>query len=423
MARRGFLAELQHQNQLAAKRRQQALQQANKQQAAAARAAEQAQKQAERARNQAARASATQQKEADREAQRFHDESMHAEAASRNAQLASRYEEIDSILSATLEVDDFVDLEDLRAVVEHPPFTRTDLEQPIPPPAPLSAPPEPVYVEPEGAPKGLGGVFGGQKHYAERVAQAQAEHARQYEAWQQAVAQLPTAQLKQMQEHQEQEERRIELLNEARQVYDNECRERETAAQESNRELDKLIAGLASDNEDAVQEYVSIVLSGSVYPDCYPVTREFTFDSALRELSLTVTIPPPADLPSVKEYKYIKAKDEIAATALSMKDRKDRYANAAWQVALRTMHEIFESDRDGHIQTITLTVGADGVDAATGIEKHVALVAVASDRASFTTFDLAKVVPLATLQHLKALVSKNPFELVAIDNTKGIRGA
>jgi restriction system protein len=423
VARRGFFAEIQYQNQLAAKRREQALRAASRQQAAAIRAAEQAQRQAERARNQAERASAAQQKEAQREAHRLHDESMQADAASRNAQLVAQYEEIDSILSAILDVDDFVDLEELRSVVQHPPFARTDLEQPIPAPPPLAAPPEPTYVEPDGAPKGLGGVFGGRKHYAERVAQAQAAFAQQHAAWQEAVAQLPAAQLRQLQEHQQQEQQRVEMLNRARQDYEAECQQRESAAKNANHELDALIAGLAANNEEAVQEYVSIVLSGSVYPECFPVTREFEFDSGLRELSLDVTVPTPAEVPSAKEFKYTKAKDEITASTLSLKERKERYANAVWAVALRTMHEVFEADRGGHIQTITLSVGVDGVEAATGRSKHTSLVAVASDRESFTTFDLAKVVPLATLQHLKALVSKNPFELVEIDNAKGVRGA
>ena len=49
-------------------------------------------------------------------------------------------------------------------------------------------------------------------------------------------------------------------------------------------------------------------------------------------------------------------------------------------------------------------------------------VAVASDRATFEAFDLSNVVPAATLTHLKAAVSKNPFGLVAIDLSKGVRG-
>ena len=37
-------------------------------------------------------------------------------------------------------------------------------------------------------------------------------------------------------------------------------------------------------------------------------------------------------------------------------------------------------------------------------------------------FDLHNVVPSATLEHLGAAMSKNPFELVGIDGTPGVRG-
>ncbi|MDP9333547.1 MAG: hypothetical protein M3Q30_09595 [Actinomycetota bacterium] len=423
MARRGFFAELQHQNQLAEKRRQQAAWQANRQHTAAIRAAEQAQRQAERARSEAVRASVADRGRAEREAQRLHEEAMHAEATSRNAHLAKQYEEIDSILSVTLGVDDFVDLEDLRTVAKHPPFDMSDLEQEIPAPPRLVAPPKPMYVEPQHTTKGLGGLFGGTKHHAEQVAQAQADFAEKHAAWQAAVNQLPAAQLKEMQEHQTREQHRLETLNHARQAYEAECQQRAAEAQDANRELDKLISGLAANAEEAVQEYVSIVLSHSVYPECFPVSHEFEFDSDTRELSLTVTVPTPADVPSVKEYNYTKAKDEITATTLSKKERKERYARAVWRVALRTMHEVFEADRDERIQTIALSVGVDGVDADTGRPKHISLVAAASDRASFATVDLANVAPLAALQHLKAPVSKNPFQLLEIDTSKAVRGS
>lgn len=420
--KRRFFAELQHQNQLAVRRQQQAASATAKQHAAAVRQAEAAQRQAERARVQRQRATAADQKKAEKEAQRLHDEAMQAEAASMNAQLASDLEDIDSILNFTLSVDDFVDLEQLRTTVARPPFDRAELEQPIPAPAPIVAPPEPVYRDPEDDAKGLGRVFGGKKRHAEAIARAQADYELEHQSWQARVSELPMLQLQQMQEHQRREQQRLDSLGEARQAYEAECQQREDAAQEANRQLDELIAGLTDNDEAAVQEYVSIVLGNSVYPDCFPVEHDYAFDSSARELTLTVTVPAPGDVPSVKEYKYVKSKDEIATSELTQKARKDRYSNAVCQVALRTLHEIFEADRAGRIETIALSLGTDGIDVATGQPKRTPLVAVAADRATFAAFDLANVVPQATLGHLNALVSKNPLDLVSIDETKGVRG-
>lgn len=396
--------------------------QAERAQAAAERQAAQAAREAERARVQAGKALGAAQKDAEREAKRLHQEAMEAEVESRNATLAADYDEIDSMLATTLAVDDFVDLEQLRQVVEHPPFDPGSLASPALQPPPLGVPAEPQFVPPEGAPKGLSGMLGGKKKYAEVLERAQQEFTLVHEAWKAEVASLPARQAQRDADYQRAEAQRLEQLAAARAEYDEQCRQREVDVAESNAELDQLIANLGYDVEDAIQEYVAIVLGNSVYPDCFPVTHEFQFLSATRELTLKAVVPDPMSVPSVRAYKYVKAKDEIADTPLTQKDQKERYANAVAQVALRTLHEVFEADRVGRIQTISLTVVTSAIDPATGQLVETPLIAVATDRPSFESIDLANVVPTATLAHLNALVSKNPFGLVAIDMSKGVRG-
>jgi restriction system protein len=163
------------------------------------------------------------------------------------------------------------------------------------------------------------------------------------------------------------------------------------------------------------------VLSNSVYPDTFPVSYDHQFDIGSRELTLKVTVPGPSSIPTVKEYRYVKAKDEIVPTALPVKEQKERYANAVLQVALRTFHEIFEADRAGKIRSVALTVNASHIAPATGQPEDVPLVVVAADRETFTTFDLANVVPHATLTHLGAALSKSPFDLTPADTSAGVR--
>lgn len=421
MAKRGFFAELQHQQQVAVRRREQEAKAAAREHAAAVRRAEQARRQAETAARQAERAATADQKRAAAEAKRLHLEAQTAEVEALNSKLASDLADIDSLLEWTLDVDDFVELESLRVVVEHPPFDAKGLDQPLPPPPPVYSPPEPQWIEPP-APSGLGGMLGGKKRHAEERAQAWAGFSAAHAQWQAAVAQVPTIQFQQMQAHQDAERQRQAALAEARARYDAECSARQGHADETNKALDEVINGLAVGAEQAVQEYVSIVLGNSVYPDSFPVRHEFEFDSELHELELRVTVPGPDEVPTVKAYKYAKATDEITATHLPAKAQKDRYASAVHQTAVRSIHEIFEADRQGVVQTISMTLGADTIDPATGQPRHTPLVAVAVDRDSFMAFDLAQVVPQATLQHLGALVSKNPHGLIAVDTSKGIRG-
>jgi restriction system protein len=419
--KRGFFAELQHQQQVAARRREQQQRAEYRAQAAAEREAARTRAQAQRMMNQLMRASAAEQREAEREMKRLQVEAGEAEAAARTAELRGWYDQIDTMLEATLGVDDYVNLDDLRQEVEHPRF-ESEHERPLLPPPPLAAPVEPRYEAPPGEPGKLGGLFGGRKKYAEIEAAARREFDAAHAAWQAEVDQLPALIERQRAEFAQADARRQELLDGDRRRYAAESEAREQDVKESNERLEKLIANLAYGVDEAVHEYVSIVLSNSVYPDVFPVEHEFEYQAELKELVLTALVPSPDTLPTTKEFKYVRARDEISATSLPQKETKERYKGAVAQVAVRTLHEIFEADRAAWIQTITLTVAVDTMDLATGLPARIPLIAVAADRASFGSFDLANVVPVATLGHLGALVSKSPADLVPIDLTKGVRG-
>jgi restriction system protein len=151
------------------------------------------------------------------------------------------------------------------------------------------------------------------------------------------------------------------------------------------------------------------------------VSHEYEFSLATRELTLTALVPVPATVREIRSYKYVKSSDEISGTALPVKEKKDRYANAIWQVALRTLHEVFEADRAGKIHSIALSVGVESVNPATGRSEVIPLAVVAADRETFTGFDLANVVPQATLEHLGAALSKSPYDLTPADTARGVR--
>lgn len=417
----GFFAELQRQNQIAARQRQQQATAANKAQLAAQRQAEVALRQAQQAATRGQKASAAEQKAAEKEAQRLHLEARQAEVDALNADLASTYEAIDSILTTTLSIDDFVDLETLRARVEHPPF-QSEHEGPLLPPPLPAAPVEPVYQAPPGEPSKLGGMFGSRKKWEELDAQARQSHAAAHAAWRQEMERLPHVHEQLRANHAHAEQQRLANLAAARAQYEAECRQREQDAIAANQRLDQLIQGLAYGVETAIQEYVSIVLGNSLYPEVFPVDHEYEFNSSLRELTLTALVPPPDHVPKVKEYKYVRAKDEIAETALPQRDVKERYRHAVAQVGVRTLHEIFEADRAARIGTIALTIATETVDAGTGLIKRTPLVAVAAERGHFVSFDLTNVVPQATLETLGAQLSKSPADLTPIDTSKGVRG-
>ena len=195
----------------------------------------------------------------------------------------------------------------------------------------------------------MGGLFGKKKH-AEEVAKAEADHAKALEEWRREVAELPPRRQAAAHTHADSEAKRVAALEAARAQYAEEYAAREAEAAAQNGHLDELIANLGYGTAEAVQEYVSIVLSNSVYPEYFVVTHEFTFDSSTAELRLRALVPGPDTVPEIKAYKYTRSTDEITTTSLAQKACKDRYAGAVHAVALRSLHEVFEADRRGLIQ-------------------------------------------------------------------------
>lgn len=345
---------------------------------------------------------------------------MTAEAESRNAELDELYAEIDGLLAATLTVDDYVDLDQLRSEATHPPFDQAELETPLVPPSTEPPPPAEPTLELPAPPNPLLRLVGAGKRHERQVTAARSAYKRALDAYRKAIAEWELRKMEAAEGRRRAEDKRQQQLQAARTSYAEACNRRELEAEEHNRAVEALKANLGYGVPEAVQEYVGIVLSNSVYPDHFPVGHEYEFIPASAELRLRAVVPSPDVLPTMKGYKYIKKDDEIRATALSQRAQKDRYSEAVHQVALRTLHEVFEADRRGIIQTIALQVGTECPHPATGQTSFILFVAVAADRDSYMALDLSAVVPAATLEHLGASVSKNPFALTEASG-KGVR--
>lgn len=376
---------------------------------ASIRRAEQAQKAAERAAINASKAAESDRKRLEKEVRAAHQASMQAKVDEKNSGLASIYEEIENLLSATLSVDDYVDLDSLRRKATDEDFDRKDLLKRTPPPAEVPSPKEPEFVIPD-PPKAL---FGRKKKHAEAIEMAKVAYDEAHAAWQTEISRVQALRKSLAEQYAQDERNRVAELEKEKRRFDAEVIEH-------NKKLDELITNLAYGTTEAVQEYVSIVVSNSEYPEHFPVEHEFNFEPATAELTMTVLVPPPFDFPSVKAYKYIKSSDQITETLLAQRDLKSRYAGAIHQVGIRSIHEVFEADRRGIIKTISLEVGTRTSDPATGKLNYLPFLAVATSKDVFMDFDLSSIEPAATLKHLGAAISKDPYGLVTID-AAGIR--
>jgi restriction system protein len=324
----------------------------------------------------------------ERERKRLYAEARLAEVAADNADLQSRVEDLRSLLAATLETDDHIDLARLKKAAVHPPFDPGYLETPI-------APPDWRQFEPQ-QPTGLTKLLGGQAKYQQLLAQAQQWFAN-------AQAQHAAA-----------EADRQNRLSYAFTAYQMHWTEVEAETAQHNAEIDRFGVALADGNPDAIVQYFGMVLGNSVYPDDFPHHYRLAYVPESRQLVVEYELPSIDVVPTVREYKYVKTRDEITSAPRLAKEVRELYSGVVTQVTLRTVHEIFEADRRELVDTVVFNGLVDTVDPATGKAIRPCLVTLRTTRGTFAELNLAKVDPAACLVHLNASVSKRPEDLAPV---------
>ncbi|MEC3977332.1 restriction endonuclease [Amycolatopsis sp. H20-H5] len=362
-----------------------------------------------------AKADARAQAEAVKQQKQAHVELQQARVARQNADLDAAVADLEQLLSATLEVDDFIDFISLNRVAEHPPFTPGTLANAIPTPAFHTAHPEPTlaqFTPPE--PAGMAKIFGGKAKYAQELARAQQQYAQTHFAWQQHVAAVQQGNSTTALEYRRAEQRRTEALRTAKHSYDQECATREAEVAEHNAEVQALADAFGRREPQATLEYFTLVLANSDYPEGFPQQYRLAYVPESTQLVVEYELPSLECVPDVREFKYIKSKDEITSTARAARDIKALYASVVAQLTLRTLHEIFEADRTRLVETVVFNGLVTTTDPGTGKEIRPCLVTVRTTREVFDDLDLALVEPLACLERLNAAVSKRPSELAPV---------
>ena len=158
-------------------------------------------------------------------------------------------------------------------------------------------------------------------------------------------------------------------------------------------------------NVDAVVNYCDLVLSQSLYPDWFTAQYDIDYVAATRTLVVDYSLPAVEDLPTLKEVKYVVARDEFAETHLTPVKRDALYDQVLYMVILRTLHELYEADMADAIDSIVLNGWVQSIDRSTGHEVNACIMSVQTVKKEFMEIDLGKVEPKACFKKLKGVGS------------------
>ncbi len=357
---------------------------------------------------------------ADRQAQRERlalgkkqTEERKSEAIDRTADAQQELEYLTSILKATLKIDDKIDWETLK---DKTPFPEAKPKPQTPPPKPSapSLPREPQRSDSRYQPN-LGFL---DKLIASRRERILAQAARAYDEdhadWHRETAELERAFAianatyeKNLQHLQAAHEKRLEEWESKKQAY----LAKRTA---ENASVDAKRAAYLAGEYEAIVEYMDLVLSSSRYPEYFPQEFDIDYDAESKTVVVDYQLPAPDDLPKLKSVRYVATRDDFEEQFISEAQAARQYDDVLYQVVLRTIHELFESDVIGALDAVVVNGIVTAIDRTTGKPVTACVLSLRAGKSEFASINLAQVDPKACFKSLKGVGSSKLIGLAAV---------
>jgi restriction system protein len=348
-----------------------------------------------------------------KEKRRLHTEGQKETAAERTTEARQLLEALGSILVANVELDPTLDWEKLK--------TKKPFQSDAPKKPELL--PEPVPKKASRSPERFDWAYQFKLSFLDRLipsrkkikfAEVEQRFLDDLNVWRDACASLAAEHVSELDAHRNRSDRLQEEYVLAVVEWE---RERSLYYEDQGKQhgqVDELRRKYGSKSPEAVIEYCERVLSNSDYPACIPREFDLDFNPETGMLLLNCTLPAPEDLPKLAEVKYVQTTDTLSEKLLSDARSARLYDDVLYQIALRTVHELFQSDSVKALSTVVFNGMVTSTDRSTGNEATACILSVQTPRDVFLSINLAQVDPKACFRQLKGVGSSKLHSLTPI---------
>jgi restriction system protein len=181
-----------------------------------------------------------------------------------------------------------------------------------------------------------------------------------------------------------------------------------------NEAVEKQRSAYLSGAADAVIEYCDMVLSASAYPDYFPQEFSLDYNPETKIVVVDYSLPPPGDLPKVREVKFVSSRQEFVEQCISQSQSDKLYDDLLYQITLRTVHELFEADTIGAIASVAFNGIVTSIDRSTGKQVTACVLSLQVLRDELMAISLANVEPKSCFRALKGVGSSKLHSLAAV---------
>ena len=347
-----------------------------------------------------------------------------------------KLKEIENILSYTFNIDDSVNWDSLKDTKEYEiPNPKNNMEQAL---RKLEKPYQPTYEELPEKPKRE--FYEPQISFLDRIIKPLSEKKinEANSLYQEIIKKwgkfrdevnlknrdLEESYSKKIQEYEEKKEKLKKHYEELEEKWIKSKEEYISKQVEYNKRIEILKDNYINRDPKSVIQYCKLVLENSKYPDSFPKDFDLKYDFNRKIILVDYVLPNPDDFPKLKEVRYISSKKEMKEYFLSDSQISNSYEDAIYKTTIRTIHEIFESDKAQAIDEITFNGWVHAVNKATGKKEKICIVAIQVNKEDFSRIELSNIDAKLCFKNLggrsgKKLSNITPVEPISIPGLMG----
>lgn len=180
---------------------------------------------------------------------------------------------------------------------------------------------------------------------------------------------------------------------------------------ERNAAIDTLRDEYQAGTPAAIVEYCDMVLANLKYPDTFPQQFQLDYIPETRILLVDYSLPSTDDIPKLKEVKYVQSRDAFTEVKLTGSAFNKLYDSLLYQVALRSVHELYQADAVEALESIVFNGWVNSVDKGTGQEVNACILSLQASREEFSALNLAQVESKTCFKTLKGVGSSKLHSL------------
>lgn len=172
---------------------------------------------------------------------------------------------------------------------------------------------------------------------------------------------------------------------------------------EYNQQISTLKAKYEAGEQQAILDYYKLVFSNSTYPEPISLQHRIEYATENKSLAIEIELPSISSLPDGLSFKYIRSKEYIEEKKISPKELDKLYDDLIYQIIIRVAHESFEADIANHVNHLFINGNVNFIDPSTGKLTSACVATISIEKMSFLDMNLSAVDPKLCFRKLKGI--------------------